>query len=1003
MANVAAGPTRPSAAVPAAPAAPAAKGAAAGAAALGRWAGWLARRRLSAAVLVLAAVVPLAAGLSRLRLGGDPLAFLPADHPDVVAFRSMAARFRLLDKIVVTLDVPPPGGDGPAAVAPSTPPDAAGLFTPDRLAALRAVTENAAALPGVGSVLSLANVLDLAPGDGAEGGLEVRPLLDLGSAAAAGAPDAAALAALRARVLSRAHIVGTLVSRAGDAALLLVTPAPGVDPASLLPAVRAAAGAAAPHLVAHVGGAPAIAAAASALGGDPPTVRAFAALAVALLLLSWLGLGRAGPLALLPGALAAAASLGLAGWVGAGAGGRLDPVVVLGALAMLGAGAAVAAPLCAARAGGLGLRAALAAVGAAPLCAPLAAAAPFAALAVAAPGPLRALGVVTASGALLAGALAIPLLAALLGPGAPQASGARPPAVPRARAPAPALARLADPLGRAAAALHPVLALALLLVALSGALLAARARPRADLSLAAAFPRGAEPLVVERFLDTKAGGANLLHVHVRGDLRDPHVLRVVRALQDRIELLPRVRVTRSVADVIELVAGLMIGRPGLPGTRGALGDMIGFLDGDPTVPAIATDDRREALVLVELDGPDHDGAAAAAVRDAMHAVLPAEPAVAPLAAVPLDAPGARAALAVELAYRVAAAVHRAGAPVPTDAAVRLVAAGLAAEAGRLPPPPRDRTADALCVLLEEASFPVDLAHGTTDAAPPDFASAALALVDAAAAPESAPADTTGALEAVLRARFPAAAADATESKYFGDAARAVAKGVRDARLRAFLDARALELSRALGAPAPAAAEPAVRGALAGVAFPTALVAMPAGEALPAGAEPVAVNATLSGPPLLEAASSAAVARADLAVQIALLAVLLVVALGGAVAAAPGATCAAWGAALCGLGAVLALQRAVEPTTPAAFALAASLAGAFAVAAAAGRNAAGSAAAWRAAVALALAFAAAVGLLVTAGAPPVARLGAVAAIAVALSVPLAALARVPAAMRTAARR
>ncbi|HEV8324254.1 MAG TPA: hypothetical protein VG389_21735, partial [Myxococcota bacterium] len=676
MANVAAGPTRPSAAVPAAPAAPAANGAA-GAAALGRWAGWLARRRLAAAVLVLAAVVPLAAGLSRLHLGGDPLAFLPADHPDVVAFRSMAARFRLLDKIVVTLDVPPPEGDGPVAVAPSTPPDAAGLFTPDRLAALRAVTENAAALPGVGSVLSLANVLDLAPGDGAEGGLEVRPLLDLGSAAAAGAPDAAALAALRARVLSREHIVGTLVSRAGDAALLLVTPAPGVDPASLLPAVRAAAGAAAPHLVAHVGGAPAIAAAASALGGDPPTVRAFAALAVALLLLSWLGLGRAGPLALVPGALAAAASLGLAGWVGAGTGGRLDPVVVLGALAMLGAGAAVAAPLCAARAGGLGLGAALAAVGAAPLCAPLAAAAPFAALAVAAPGPLRALGAVTASGALLAGALAVPLLAALLGPGAPQASRAR---LPSARPPAPALARLADPLGRAAAALHPVLALALLLVALSGALLAARARPRADLSLAAAFPRGAEPLVVERFLDTKAGGANLLHVHVRGDLRDPHVLRVVRALQDRIELLPRVRVTRSVADVIELVAGLMIGRPGLPGTRGALGDMIGFLDGDPTVPAIATDDRREALVLVELDGPDHDGAGAAAVRDAMHTVLPAEPAVATLAAVPIDAPGARAALAVELAYRVAAAVHRAGAPVPTDAAVRLVAAGLAAEA-----------------------------------------------------------------------------------------------------------------------------------------------------------------------------------------------------------------------------------------------------------------------------------------------------------------------------------
>jgi predicted RND superfamily exporter protein len=994
---------------------------------LGAWIGWLARRRVVAAVMVLGLVGPLAAGLPRLRLHGNALDFLPDGHPDVEAFRAVAARFRLLDTILVLLQAP--------AGAPE------GIFTTERLAALRAVTDAAGTVPGVANVLSLANVLDV--GAAADtGGVDVHPLLP---AALPAAP--AELAALRAAVLGRAHIVGSLVSADGDTALVIVTPAAGSDAAALVPALRAALAPATGPLAMLLGGAPAIDSAASAMTSAPRTIVAFAGLAALLALLLALAFGPAGAVALVPGALAAAATLGLAGWLRAPPWALLlDPVVALGALATLVAGAAAAAPLLAARRGGASLPDALAAAGARPLLAPVAAAAPFAALALVTEGPLHQLGLVTAPSAALAGLLAVPVLAAVLG----------------ARAPAPARAGTAAPLAAAGAAaahalarVRPIAGRLVVLAALGAALFTFGADRPADLSVERGFPAGSETIEATRLLATEVGGYDLLHVHLTGDLRDPHVLRVLRSFQDRVELLPGVRGTRSFADAVSLVAEAMLGRPGLPATRAAVADMIAFLDSDPAVRALAAEDRTEALLLVELDGPDVRGEIAARVRATLAAVAPADRA---LVAVPVTNPAGRDALAREIAWRVLAAVHRAAAagpgatrlPEPAADAVERLAVELSLAVGTLPPAPVAPTAAALAALMEDPAFPVDLAHGAPEGTPPDFAAAARAL---AAAPADAAPEL---LEKLLREGFPAAAADPTEAKYFPDAARRVHAELVDARLRAFLDGRGASLARSLGAPDPAAAAARVAAALAGIVAPTGLmavaltgppaaapapgptgapgpapappgaaVAFSVGEPAPLDATPVLLSWTLSGGPLLGLAAGASVRAAIGGVSLAVPIVGLLLLLAGAgVRGALGGIFAAWGAT--GLGLLAAGgMRPLDLLAPAEFALGLAAAGALIVlavprAAGAGgpapapgaatsrgrSRAPGTVPATPAARAgapasepstsatafgLGLALAPAIGVLMASSAPPLVRLALAVALAAFAAAPLAALA------------
>jgi predicted RND superfamily exporter protein len=148
--------------------------------------------------VILALLVALCAwilpGAASLREDNDVLAFLPPDHPDVIAFREVADRFGVLEIGLVGL----------------RKPDGSELLSLERVDEVRTLSQKLGELPGVRMVLSFTNLPDPKATDE---GLEVAELVP------ANLRDEAKI---REKVLGSTDAVGNMVSKDGTAAAQLV-------------------------------------------------------------------------------------------------------------------------------------------------------------------------------------------------------------------------------------------------------------------------------------------------------------------------------------------------------------------------------------------------------------------------------------------------------------------------------------------------------------------------------------------------------------------------------------------------------------------------------------------------------------------------------------------------------------------------------------------------------------------------------------------------------------
>src|SRR5690606_32849458 len=146
---------------------------------------WVVRARfaiLAAFVVLCGLLVP---GVRSLQHDDDVLAFLPPDHPDVVAFREVADRFGMLQVALVGLRA---GGDD--------------LLEPERTEKVRELAKSVAAADGVQLVLGYPDLPD--PKVVGET-LVVEPLVPKGLSAEE----------IRERVLVNPNAVGSMISRDG--------------------------------------------------------------------------------------------------------------------------------------------------------------------------------------------------------------------------------------------------------------------------------------------------------------------------------------------------------------------------------------------------------------------------------------------------------------------------------------------------------------------------------------------------------------------------------------------------------------------------------------------------------------------------------------------------------------------------------------------------------------------------------------------------------------------
>jgi hypothetical protein len=515
-------------------------------------------------VLVVSAVSVFFA--ARVQRDDDVLAFLPRSNPEVGVFYDVNKRFGGLDVAIVGI-----GADD--------------VFTPDFLTRLRALTRRLNETDGIGYAMSLANFEDFTA-DPTKGGITTDYLVSK-------IPESDAdRAQLREKVMSRDQAVGNVVSEDGKAALVYVFAGYGADMKTVAQKVRAATEEAFPKEPKYWGGAPFISTYIYDITQED--MRKLAPWAVLVIILITIASFRdviGAGLALLSTAMGIVMALGLMGLCGVAVNVVLSSLPVI--LFALGSAYAVHIlsryyVVAEGEDRPKALVRTLVEVGPPVLASGLTTVAGLLSFTLMDIAPLRTFGLFTALGILFTLILsmtfvpAVILLARLKGKPPEQSEPSRLHAwlctLPQRR-------RLAMGAGIGA-------------TALVFAFFVGRVDSRMD--NAAFFAKNSPPDRAEAFLRDHFGGSLFLQIQVEGDMTDPAVLREIRALGDRIAVLPNVSSVNHVSHVVAQINEAMEGDRRLPDTAAKVKLLYGFLEGKKAVRQLVTDDRRHALLHIKL-------------------------------------------------------------------------------------------------------------------------------------------------------------------------------------------------------------------------------------------------------------------------------------------------------------------------------------------------------------------------------------------------------------------
>lgn len=516
-------------------------------------------------------------GVTQLQNDDDVLAFLPAEHPDVIAFQKVAKRFGMLEVALVGLA-----------------DDDADLLTAERMDQVRALSEELRRLEGVNVVLAAADLPHPIVNDE---GLVVAPLVP---------EDLEDSAKIRERVLSSRDAVGNFISADGKAAAVLVFLAPrsGDGPEAFaarrqtLDGIRQAV---ATHWSGqvHLTGAPFIEMAASESSrGDierlSPIVIGVLALASALLL----GSLSAAILNLLVTGIGVGLIMGAHGVFG-------EPLTIVSSSApvmMVALGGAFGMHMLAGYQRQLGSPRERASATIRELWLPVllsgcTTSIAFFALIVMPQVPMQRFGIVAGVGVLVLLLLALFVMPALLS--VLPAGWIKP-----------------KPERSLALPLRPPL-WSLLVVALVGAWFARGLEAEAD--TIKVFPESSSPRQAMAFFDEHFGGSTYLQVAVEAPLADNETHRVIRDLSSDIGALPGVIDVRSVYDPMSLINAALGGRRGVPETDGRANRVLSYISGHPAMRQLMTDDGQAALVHIKL--APMDGAAQRELTEQVREIL----------------------------------------------------------------------------------------------------------------------------------------------------------------------------------------------------------------------------------------------------------------------------------------------------------------------------------------------------------------------------------------------
>lgn len=121
-----------------------------------------------------------------------------------------------------------------------------------------------------------------------------------------------------------------------------------------------------------------------------------------------------------------------------------------------------------------------------------------------------------------------------------------------------------------------------------------------DVDWSRCLAKGSSPYHAEMLLREKFGGSLPMQILVRGDLKDPAVLSMMRRIERKVSTVPDVNDPQSMARMLADMNEVMNNRATVPPTRQGVGNLWLLVEGEEVVDQMVASDNREGLIQARL-------------------------------------------------------------------------------------------------------------------------------------------------------------------------------------------------------------------------------------------------------------------------------------------------------------------------------------------------------------------------------------------------------------------
>jgi len=125
-----------------------------------------------------------------------------------------------------------------------------------------------------------------------------------------------------------------------------------------------------------------------------------------------------------------------------------------------------------------------------------------------------------------------------------------------------------------------------------------------DVNMLEYFKPSSEIRQSESLMKRKFGGSIPIQLHVKGDIKNPAVLREIRLIERKIATIPDINKPQSIADLICEMDNVMNKRYVVPNTREGVGNLWFMLEGQDILAQMVTPDNQEAQIQANMGTMD---------------------------------------------------------------------------------------------------------------------------------------------------------------------------------------------------------------------------------------------------------------------------------------------------------------------------------------------------------------------------------------------------------------